>query len=237
MGTASPRECTPGLRTHDSCGFGLIADLDDRQPRHRRCRAHRPVAPAHRGAVGADGRSGDGCGLLIHRPESFLRTIAAEAGLQLGQQFAAGMVFLPTEADSAMVARDTLAAALVEQGLRVAGWRVVPVSREDCGPIALAGMPCIEQVFVEANAGRSLADLQRALFLARRAAEKALASFPEFYVVTLSATTLGYKAMVLPDALPAVFPDLARADLASSVVVFHQRFSTNTWPAWPALFP
>ncbi|MBP8098552.1 MAG: glutamate synthase large subunit, partial [Arenimonas sp.] len=238
MSTAAPRGLyAPGFE-RDSCGFGLIADLDNRASRGLVEAALTALSRlAHRGAVGGDGRSGDGCGLLINRPESFLRTIAEEAGLHVGAQFTAGMVFLPTEPDAAMVARAALAVALVDQGLRVAGWRVVPVSREDCGPIALAGMPRIEQVFVDANAGRSLADFQRALFLARRAAEKALASFPEFYVVTLSATTLGYKAMVLPDALPTVFPDLARADLSSSVVVFHQRFSTNTAPAWKLAQP
>src|SRR4249919_3131447 len=192
---------------------------------------------AHRGAVGGDGRSGDGCGLLIHRPELFLRTIAAEAGLSLGSQFAVGMVFLPVDTQAATLSRSTLADALVAQGLRVAGWRKVPVSREDCGPIALAGMPRIEQVFVDADETLSLADLQRALFLARRSSEKSLAGSPEFYVVTLSATTIGYKAMVLPNDLAAVFPDLARAELASSVVVFHQRFSTNTAPAWKLAQP
>ena len=222
----------------DSCGFGLIADLDDRASRSLVEAALTALSRlAHRGAVGGDGHSGDGCGLLIHRPEAFLRIVAAEAGISLGKRFAAGMVFLPVDASTAKVARATLDDALAAQGLRVAGWREVPVSRQDCGPIALAGMPRIEQVFVDADGAMSLADLQRALFLSRRAAEKSLRGMPEFYVVSLSATTLGYKAMVLPDDLAAVYPDLARADLASSVVVFHQRFSTNTAPAWKLAQP
>ena len=233
---------SPGLYSpdfeRDSCGFGLIADLDNRASRGLVDAALTALSRlAHRGAVGGDGRSGDGCGVLIHRPEQFLRAIAAEAGLRLGPQFAAGTVFLPTAELAAADSRAVLTQALRAQGLAVVGWRAVPVSRADCGPIALAGMPRIEQVFVDAAAGLSLADLQRALFLARRATEKALAACAEFYVVTLSATTIGYKAMVLPDALAAVYPDLARADLASSVVVFHQRFSTNTAPAWKLAQP
>jgi glutamate synthase (NADPH/NADH) large chain len=237
MDTASPGLYAPRFE-RDSCGFGLIADLDNRASRGLVKAALTALSRlAHRGAVGGDGRSGDGCGLLIHRPEPFLRTIAAESGLKLADQFAVGMVFLPVDTQAATFARAILADALVAQGLRVAGWRKVPVSREDCGPIALAGMPRIEQVFVDADDSLPLADLQRALFLARRAAEKALVGLPEFYVVTLSATTIGYKAMVLPNDLAAVYPDLARAELASSVVVFHQRFSTNTAPAWKLAQP
>ncbi|KFN52063.1 hypothetical protein N790_12980, partial [Arenimonas malthae CC-JY-1] len=128
-------------------------------------------------------------------------------------------------------------AALRAQGLAVHGWREVPVSRADCGEIALRGLPRIGQVFVAAPEDGDAAAFERRLFLARRAAEQALADAPDFYVVTLSAATLGYKAMVLPEALPRVFPDLARPELASSVIVFHQRFSTNTAPAWKLAQP
>ena len=222
----------------DSCGFGLIADLDDRADRGLVEAALTALSRlAHRGAVGADGRSGDGCGLLIRRPTAFLSAIAQEAGIRPRPNFAVGMVFLPDDERDAAFARAMLASALTRQGLGVAGWRVVPVDRDACGEIALAGMPRIEQVFVDAEEGLSPPDFERALFLARRAAEKSLASITGFYVVSLSAATLGYKAMVLPDALALVYPDLARSDLASSVVVFHQRFSTNTAPAWKLAQP
>ena len=227
----------PGFE-RDSCGFGLIANLDNRASRGLVTAALTALSRlAHRGAVGGDGRSGDGCGLLIHRPEVFLRVVAAEAGIALGTNFAAGMVFLPTDPAAAAQARDALAAALTAQGLHVAGWRVVPVSLDDCGPIALQGMPRIEQVFVDADEALPTMDFERALYLARRAAEKTLAGHAEFYVVSLSTSTIGYKAMVLPDALLPLFPDLARPELASSVVVFHQRFSTNTAPAWKLAQP
>ena len=223
----------------DSCGFGLLADLHDRPARALVADALAALARlAHRGAVGADGRSGDGCGLLMRRPEAFLRALADEAGLDVGPRFAAGSVFLPREAGAAARCREELAAQLQARGLAVAGWREVPTDPSACGPIALAGVPRIEQVFVRLGAdARSAADLELALFLARRHAEQALAAQPGFHVLTLSAASLGYKGMVLPDALAAFYPDLARADLASSAVLFHQRFSTNTAPAWALAQP
>ncbi|MFY2763959.1 glutamate synthase large subunit [Arenimonas sp. MALMAid1274] len=237
-----PAPPVPGLHSpdfeRDSCGFGLIANLDDRPGRGLVEAGLRALARlTHRGAVGADGLSGDGCGLLIRRPRAFLAAIAAESGLPYADGDACGMVFLPTDVDAAARSRAALDQALQAQGLAVSGWRTVPVSRADCGEIALRGLPRIEQVFVRAPAGADAATFERRLFLARRAAEQQLADEPAFYVVTLSADSLGYKAMVLPDALAKVFPDLARADLASSVVVFHQRFSTNTAPAWKLAQP
>ncbi|CAN5272477.1 glutamate synthase large subunit [soil metagenome] len=243
------RPSHPGLYApafeHDSCGFGLIARLDDRPARAIIDAALTALGRlSHRGAVGSDGRSGDGCGLLLRRPETFLHAAAAEAGLGVGSNVVAGMIFLPRDAAAADHARRTLDAALVAQGLRVAGWRVVPISMADCGPIAAARLPRIEQVFIDPPASAEGADLhaahedtERALFLARRQAELALVGVDLFHVVTLSRHSLGYKAMVLPNDLAAFFPDLARPDLATSVATFHQRFSTNTAPAWALAQP
>ena len=114
----------------DSCGFGLIAQLDD-QPSHdlvqRAITAL--VRMTHRGGVAADGLSGDGCGVLIRKPDAWLRALAAEARIALGQLYAAGLVFLPHDAAAAQCARDAVATALREVQLAVAGWRTVPVMR------------------------------------------------------------------------------------------------------------
>ena len=237
-----PAPPVPGLHSpdfeRDSCGFGLIANLDDRPDRGLVDAGLRALARlTHRGAVGADGLSGDGCGLLLRRPQAFLAAVAAESGLAFGEHDACGMVFLPWHDEAAAACRAALEAALAARGLPVSGWREVPLARGACGAIALRGLPRIEQVFVQPGAGMDGAAFERALFLARRAAEQQLDAQDDFYVVTLSAVTLGYKAMVLPDALARVFPDLARPGLASSVVVFHQRFSTNTAPAWKLAQP
>ncbi|ODS64352.1 MAG: glutamate synthase large subunit [Arenimonas sp. SCN 70-307] len=222
----------------DSCGFGLVARLDDAPSRALVDAALVALDRlTHRGAVAADGRSGDGCGLLLRRPQAFLAAIAAEAGLAFGPGDACGMVFLPDDDARADAGRAALDAALTAQGLGVSGWRTVPMAQAACGPVARAGMPRVAQVFVRAPPGGDGADFSRRLFLARRAAEQARAQDPDFYVASLSPATLAYKAMVLPSALPALYPDLARPELASSAVLFHQRFSTNTAPAWKLAQP
>ncbi|GAA0711371.1 glutamate synthase large subunit [Dokdonella soli] len=218
---------------HDSCGFGLIAQLDARASTHLVDSAFSALERlAHRGAVGADGLSGDGCGVLMYRPIAWLRALAAEAGIALGERFAAGLVFLSPQAADRARATGELEARLLAQGLEVAGWREVPLDTSVCGEQAAASRPQIAQLFVNAPQGLDEGAFERALFRARRLATNALADDAHFYVVTLSAATIGYKAMVLPGALRRFYPDLARAELESSAVVFHNRFSTNTSPQW-----
>jgi glutamate synthase (NADPH/NADH) large chain len=218
---------------HDSCGFGLIASLDNAPSRALIDAALTALERmAHRGAVGADGKSGDGCGILLQRPEKFLRHVAAEAGIRLGPVFAAGNVFLSQDPQRAEAARAALAEECARVELRVAGWRVLPVEPEPCGAQALASMPRMEQVFVMPTVAMDQSSFQRALFLARRRSEMRLADDRDFYVVTLSAHTLGYKAMVLPAGLRVFFPDLRHPLLAAAFASFHQRFSTNTAPQW-----
>ena len=115
----------------DSCGFGLIASLDD-APSHWLVRTAMSSLNrlTHRGAIAADGKTGDGCGLLLKKPEKFLRAVAAEAGITLAPRFASGLVFLSPEPAAAARARAALAEALTRQGLGLAGWRVVPTDAE-----------------------------------------------------------------------------------------------------------
>ncbi|KWS05773.1 Glutamate synthase [NADPH] large chain [Lysobacter capsici AZ78] len=222
----------------DACGFGLIAQLDDRPSRALVDRALEALSRmTHRGGVAADGLSGDGCGLLIRQPDAFLRLIAREANIRPGPHFAAGLVFLPHDPEQATIARDTLNDTLRAEGMRVTGWRVVPINLDACGDLARKTMPRIEQIFVDAAAPFDPAGFQRSLFLARRRAEQRLHAIKDFYVVSLSSASIGYKGMVLPDRLMQLYPDLQRAELAASAVVFHQRFSTNTTPRWPLAQP
>jgi len=218
---------------HDSCGFGLIAQIDDRASARVVDMAFAALERlAHRGAVGADGMSGDGCGLLIYRPTAWLRALAAESRIPLGERFAAGLVFLsPDRARRERAVRE-IEQRLRDENLIVAGWREVPVDTSVVGAEAAASLPDIAQLFVEAPAGLDEGALERALFRARRLATNALADDDHFYAVTLSASTIGYKAMVLPGALKRFYPDLARSELATSAIVFHLRFSTNTTPQW-----
>ena len=215
---------------HDSCGFGLVAQIDGRASKWVVDTAFEALAKlSHRGGVNADGVSGDGCGVLIHHPQSWLRALAVEAGIPLGERFAAGLVFLDRSDDASV---KVLEGHIVEEGLRVAGWRDVAINAEACGPLAAAARPQVRQIFVNAAAGMDDAGFERALFRARRRGENALTNDPQFYVVSLSAQVIGYKAMAAPGRLRDVFDDLRHSALVADAVVFHQRFSTNTTPQW-----
>ncbi|WP_158756040.1 glutamate synthase large subunit [Dyella sp. S184] len=216
---------------HDSCGFGLVAQIDGRPSTTLVDTAFAALAKlSHRGGVNADGISGDGCGVLIHRPAMWLRTLAAEAGFSPTERFAAGLVFLDP-VDGAKAA-EVFEQHLAEAGLTVAGWRELAINAEACGPLASATCPRVRQVFVNAAVTMDDDTFERALFRARRRAETALVDDPQFYVVSLSAQVIGYKAMAAPGQLREVFADLRHPALASDAVVFHQRFSTNTTPQW-----
>ncbi len=219
---------------HDSCGFGLIANLDDVASRWVLETAISSLARlTHRGAVAADGKTGDGCGLLIKFPERFLRAVGSERGMKLGDRFAAGTVFLSRDRKLANAVRREIDAAVSAAGLEVAGWREVPVSPEACGELALETLPRIEQVFVNATPGMPRGAFNRSLFLARRRAENRFGSIdPTAYVASLSSATISYKGMMMPEILPEFYADLKDPRLETSVCVFHQRFSTNTMPEW-----
>ncbi len=223
----------------DSCGFGLIAHMDD-VPSHWLVRTAiiSLTRLTHRGAIAADGKTGDGCGLLLKHPTAFLRAVGTEAGLKLAPRFAVGAVFLDTRETTAAAARAELAVQLRREELEVAGWRVVPTDPQACGEQALHTLPRIEQVFVNCRLDLDEASFNRRLFMARRRTEKALASSDQaFYIPSLSASTLVYKSMVMPQHLAQFYPDLADERLTTSVAVFHQRFSTNTLPQWRLAHP
>ncbi len=222
---------------HDSCGFGLIARLDGRAE-------HQVLADAiqalerltHRGAVAPDGKTGDGCGLLIGLPTAFLRAVANDNSIELGERFTAGAVFLDRDREIAARQRACLVAQIEAQGLAVAGWRTVPLDQNALGDRARQSLPRIEQVFISAEAGMDDETFGRKLFLARRLAETATDD-KTFYIASLSATTLSYKGMVMPEYLAQFYPDLADPRLTSPMALFHQRFSTNTLPRWELAQP
>jgi glutamate synthase (NADPH/NADH) large chain len=223
----------------DSCGFGLIASLDDHA-------SHWVVQTAitslnrltHRGAIATDGKTGDGCGLLIKTPTRFLRAVAQEAGLTLRPQFAAGLVFLNRDPVKAAEARRVLNVEIEREKMQVAGFRVVNIDPSACGDEALKSLPHIEQIFVNSGADIDEAAFNRQLYMARRRSEKVLEQAdPAFYVPSLSASTIVYKGMVMPQHLVEFYPDLADPRMEASVAVFHQRFSTNTLPQWRLAHP
>jgi glutamate synthase (NADPH) large chain len=224
----------------DSCGFGLIANLDD-QPSHWLVRTAITSLNrlTHRGAIAGDGKTGDGCGLLLKRPEGFLRAVALEAGIELAEKFASGFIFLNPDPALAQAARTALESELQRAGLELAGWRKVPVDPQACGSQALRTLPHIEQVFVNCRLSDiDEASFNRKLYMARRLTEKQVhATDPVFYVPSLNATTIVFKGMVMPQYLTDFYRDLKDERLEASVAVFHQRFSTNTLPQWRLAHP
>jgi glutamate synthase (NADPH) large chain len=242
-GTVDPRASDWGLYRaayeRDSCGFGLIASLDD-QPSHWAVQTAISSLNrlTHRGAIATDGKTGDGCGLLIKTPKRFLRAVAEEAHLKLAPQFAAGLVFLNRDPAKATEARRVLAAEIEREKLSVAGFRSLRIDPSACGEEALKTLPHIEQIFVNSSSDIDEAAFNRRLFMARRRAEKSLEDCdPVFYIPSLSASTLVYKGMVMPQFLAEFYPDLKDPRMEASVVVFHQRFSTNTLPQWRLAHP
>jgi glutamate synthase (NADPH) large chain len=223
----------------DSCGFGLIASLDD-QPSHwvLQTAISSLNRLTHRGAIAADGKTGDGCGLLIKMPTRFLRAAAAEARIELAAQFAAGLVFLNHDPGKAAEARRVLTLQIEREKMSVAGFRTMNLDLSACGDEAIKSLPHIEQVFVNSSTDIDEATFNRRLYMARRRTENILKdSDPVFYVPSLSASTIVYKGMVMPQYLAQFYPDLRDSRMEASAVVFHQRFSTNTLPQWRLAHP
>ncbi|MDH5447235.1 MAG: glutamate synthase large subunit, partial [Gammaproteobacteria bacterium] len=218
----------------DNCGFGLIAHMDGTPSHWLVDTAIGALARlTHRGAIAADGKTGDGCGLLLKKPDSFLRAVAETEGFKLAELYSAGMVFLNQDTKLAKQARDTLEKELKTEGLDVQGWRTVPTDESACGEEALKSLPVIEQIFVNAADGMDQVSFERHLYIARRRTEKAIEpNDPMFYIPSLSSSVISYKGLVMPEFLPVFYKDLGNKNLESATAVFHQRFSTNTWPQW-----
>ncbi|HHL32650.1 MAG TPA: glutamate synthase large subunit, partial [Oceanospirillales bacterium] len=216
----------------DSCGFGLMAQLQGNQSQQIITTAIKALTRmTHRGVVGDDGKTADGCGLTIQLSQTFFEPIAQAFAGQLDALLAVGQIFLNRDEDKAEYARKVLENELKRETLNVIGWRKVPLDLSVCGAVALATLPQIEQVFVKAPAGWGKDDFERRLFMARRRAAD-LIDDEQYYVVSLSNKLIVYKGLVLPKYLHKFYPDLADKNMKSAICLFHQRFSTNTAPVW-----
>ncbi|MCL9781105.1 glutamate synthase large subunit [Vibrio sp. S4M6] len=226
------------LLEKDNCGFGLIAHMEG-EPSHKLVRTAISALDrmTHRGGIAADGKTGDGCGLLLQKPDSYMRLVAENEGFNLSKQYAVGMVFLSRDTSKAQKAQDIINAELAKETLSVAGWRAVPTNSEVLGPIAQDSLPNIQQVFVSAPAGWLERDIERRLYIARRRIEKQITDDDDFYICSLSTQVIVYKGLCMPADLPRFYLDLADLRMESSICLFHQRFSTNTQPRWPLAQP
>ncbi len=224
---------------HDSCGVGFVANV-------KGVKSHDIVAQGltvlkrltHRGAQGADPKTGDGAGVLIQVPDAFFRVEARGVVLPGLGAYAVGMVFLPPRASSVRWCAELIERRAAEAGMAVLGWRDVPVDSRDIGRTAREVEPVVRQVFLARP--RSVADeaaFECRLYLLRRVIEKEVASsdLPDrraFYITSLSSRTLVYKGLLMAEQLEEFYADLNHPQLQSALALVHSRYSTNTFPTW-----
>src|ERR1700733_5583668 len=223
---------------HDACGVGMVARLDN-QPTHEV--VSRAIAALenleHRGAAGADPRTGDGAGILMQMPDELLRAVV-EFELPSPGRYGVMMCFLPRDAPSRARLEALLEQTVRAEGQRVIGWRDVPVDPDHAGQVAGRARPEIRQLFVGAGA-REAEDqdaFERKLYVIRRICELSEQG-DGLYVASSSSRTINYKGMLISFQLASFYPDLGDERCKSSLALVHSRFSTNTFPSWELAHP
>jgi glutamate synthase (NADPH/NADH) large chain len=228
----------------DACGMGFVA--------HIRGEASRSIVTdalgilerlAHRAACGCDPETGDGAGILVQLPHRFFAHWAERQGWEplRRRSYAVGQVFLPPDTEARAACETIIEGVVAEEGQRLLGWRDVPVDATQTGHIAESVRPAIRQIFIERRRVVPTA-FERKLYIIRKQIENRIhdqGADPAGYVhiASLSSETIVYKGLLLPERLPAFFPDLQHPDFISAIALVHSRFSTNTFPTWDLAQP
>ena len=223
---------------HDNCGIGAVVNIKGIQ-------SHKTVTDAltivetleHRAGKDAEGKTGDGVGILVQISHRFFKKTAASLGIELGNErdYGVGMFFFPQNELHRNQAKKMFEIIAEKEGLEILGWRNVPSDKDVIGQRALECMPDIQQCFIRRPEGiRRGLDFDRRLYVARREFEQ---SNEDTYVVSLSSRTIVYKGMFLVGDLRRFFPDLRDEDYESAIAIVHSRFSTNTNPSWQRAHP
>ncbi len=222
---------------HDACGVGLVAALDGK-PRREVVVAGINALKAvwHRGAVDADGKTGDGAGIHVEIPQDFFKEHVRRTGHEPRPgRLGVGMVFLP-KADLGQLerCRTIVESEILNFGYSIYGWRQVPVNVEVIGDKANATRPEIEQIMIASNPGVGQDQFETDLYVIRRRIEKrVLAEYiSDFYICSLSCRSIIYKGLFLAEQVDLFYPDLLDERFISSFAIIHQRYSTNTFPNW-----
>ncbi|MFL9832110.1 glutamate synthase large subunit [Flavobacterium sp. ST-87] len=222
---------------HENCGAGFICNLKGEKTNQIIHDALEILVKLeHRGGVSADGKTGDGAGLLIDIPHEYFNRVC-DFKLPAPREYAVGMVFLPKIQNQYVFCKDIFEKEIKAQGLTILGWREVPVDSSQLGEIALASEPTIEQIFVGQSESIDEATFKAKLYAARKITEHTIANSKisqssYFYVPSLSTTTLIYKGIIMPEDIGPYYTDLQQTDLVTRLALVHQRFSTNTMPTW-----
>lgn len=224
---------------HDSCGIGFVAHIKGKKSHSIISKGLETLSNmSHRGAEGADSKTGDGAGIMIQVPRDFL--LIHGYSLPPAGQFGTGLVFLPQNSGEAQVCEDILLGIIKEEGVRFIDFREIPRNNSVIGEIALSGEPDMKQILVEADMNQE--DLERKLYIIRKRAERAvresdLKQKSFFYLPSLSTRVLVYKGMFTSSQLGEYFLDLQDENLQSAIALVHSRFSTNTFPSWDLAQP
>ena len=215
---------------HDACGVAMVATLN-------KTKNHEIVSKAltalrnleHRGASGAEPDSGDGAGILIQIPDEFYRSVV-DFKLPNFSFYATGVFFIEAGKSDYLEQISQIAS---EEGLRIVGWRDLPIDSKSIGKTALSVMPSFKQIFVAGLKEESDLVLERMVFCLRKRVEHTM----PIYVASLSSRTIVYKGMLTTGQLEEFFPDLSNPLVVSAMALVHSRFSTNTFPSWPLAHP
>ena len=229
---------------HEACGIGMIANINGEK-------SHSIVQNAvnilcnleHRGGQSSDTSTGDGAGILTQIPHRFFQKQCEKEGIILPAEgrYGIGMIFMPQDYDIRMKSKEVIQRIIEEEGQQCLGWRPVPVNDSFVGKVATKTKPVIRQVFIEAAEelqGRM--DLERRLYIIRKRIEQEMGADPEFkdvYFSSLSAGTIVYKGMLIPEQLDSFYIDLNHPEFKSALALVHSRFSTNTFPSWQRSHP
>ncbi len=228
---------------HDACGVAMVVDIHGRRSRDIVDKAITALLNLeHRGAAGAEPHSGDGAGIMLQVPDSFLRAVV-DFELPAEGSYATGIAFLPQSARDAATACEAVAKIVEAEGLDVLGWREVPTDDSSLGALSRDAMPTFRQLFI---GGASGLELERRAYVIRKRAEHELGSKgpgqdgpgrETVYFPSLSGRTFIYKGMLTTPQLKAFYLDLQDDRLESALGIVHSRFSTNTFPSWPLAHP
>jgi len=222
---------------HDSCGVGFVVNIKGEKS-HDIVKNGLSVLKrlAHRGAVGADPKTGDGAGILIQIPHEYF-TKACEFKLPLPGAYGTGLIFLPQNKRLSATCKDIIAKIVEAEGQASIGWRKVPIDDSDIGRTARETQPAIEQVFImKGKLVNTQLEFERKLYQIRRKIEKEIKT-ADFYITNLSSKTIAYKGLLMPEQVENYFLDLKDADLVSAIALVHSRYSTNTFPTWDLAQP
>ena len=231
---------------HDSCGAGFVVNIKGKKSHEIISQALTILRNlAHRGACGSEANSGDGAGILLQVPHTFLAREMARANIILppAGQYGVGTAFLPAVAAMREACEEMLEMVTAQEGQSFLGWRDVPTDHTTLGETAVAAQPVIRQFFI--GRGENITDdlhFERKLCVIRKCSahtvrKEGYGGSDKFYIPSLSARTLIYKGMLMPEQVDEFYPDLRDPDMESALALVHSRFSTNTFPSWERAHP